>query len=818
MSSIKIKRRLKSLIVFNKKSAIRFSNLDYYRAQSKNMKSYVFLESEKRRLSTPRWEKVTEIIESYKDKGSTTQSKIGRILIGMYNRNVEAAKRGLTPVKHSKLLQLVAMPEMLLLAYRFIRGNRGALTRGGLKTKDHLGLMTPLQKRVYFKSNIFPDGFSMKHVYLVSTLLRYGKYPWGVSKRVYFDKPGDPKKKRPITIPPFLDRVVQKAIDMVMHAMYEPYFERRNRSFGFRPNKSCHDAIVALNSWQNNGMRIAIEGDIQGAYDNVNKETLLKLISKRVSDRRFIEMISARLDYEYVESLTGKRERPTLGIPQGGIDSPYLFNIYLSELDEYVHTEVQSYIDRLNASQGLTPGNRARSRAYNSLISAEKKEIRNQGKIISEISRQPGAETLERLRKKLYKSAADKRRLGHLKRHMISTERNRQFLRIFYVRYADDWIVLTNADQQIAQHIKFMISNLLSTKLGATLSDKKTLITDITREPAHFLGFEVRSLGRGRLLANPGGIGARRSTGQGILLGPDRQRLISRLHMKGFCDQSGFPISMPWLSTLEPYTIIERYNACIRGMVQYYADLVPDSTLNRWIYILRYSCLKTLAQKYRCSIKKIFARFGVDQSDRSTATVAVKVRLAINVSGYDAVFYKSWQLLTYQEVISLAKAGNRIRDVAEAFNSREKGYIGEYPMKPGKLPAISNEGYLDAITWVQARTEASLDMPCSVCGSFDDVEMHHIKHVRKQAYALIPRNMTWKQVLALRNRKQIPVCKCCHDNIHAGKYKGDRLVSLVAPKQLVDNRTVHVESFVKLGREYTSKDLEDRGWKLENRL
>lgn len=836
---IKIKHKLKSLFVFKKKVAIRLSNAEYYRAQAKNMKNYVFLESEKRRLATPRWDKVTEILELYKQKGSTTQSKIGRILIGMYNRNKKAATSELPPVKHSKLLQVVAKPEMLLLAYRYIRGNRGALTRGGQKTKDQLGQMTPLQKKAYYRSNIFPDGFSMKHVFMVSTLLRYDKYPWGVSKRVYFDKPGDTKKKRPITIPPFLDRVVQKAIDMVLHAMYEPYFERRNRSFGFRPNKSCHDAMVALNSWRNNGMRIAIEGDIQGAYDNVNKETLLKLISKRVTDSRFIELIRARLDYEYVEAGTGARERPALGIPQGGIDSPYLFNIYMSELDEFVHTELQDYIDGLNEAQGLETGTRHRSRAYNKLIAAERMEDRTQNDIYAEINRRstkamqpdtpPGAParltprqrklatyTDEQLRETLYKSVSDKRLLTHRRRFMISTQRNRQFLRIFYVRYADDWIILTNTDQQIALKIKLKISNFLTTTLGATLSEKKTLITDITKEPAHFLGFEVRSLGRGRLLDNPSGTGARRSTGQGILLGPDRQRLISRLHMKGFCDPSGSPTSMPWLSTLEPYTIIERFNACIRGLVQYYAGFVPDSSLNRWVYIIRYSCLKTLAQKYRCSIKKIFARFGVDRSSRTTNTVAVKVRLAINISGVSAVYYKSWKLLTFTEVISLAKEGNRVGIIANVFNDREHGAIGEYPMAPGNLPAISNEGYLNAITWVQARTEASLGMPCSVCGSLDDVEMHHIRHIRKRAYALTPANMTWKQVLALRNRKQIPVCKYCHDNIHAGKYGGDRLVSLVKPKRLVDNRVVHVESFVKLGREYHSKDLEERGWKLKN--
>jgi hypothetical protein len=395
---------------------------------------------------------------------------------------------------------------------------------------------------------------------------------------------------------------------------------------------------------------------------------------------------------------------------------------------------------------------------------------------------------------------------------MVTTERNQQLLRIFYVRYADDWILLTNADSQIAGKIKEMIATFLQTQLGATLSDKKTLITDITKEPAHFLGFEVLAHEGGRLINNPKGVGARRSTGQGILLGPDRQRLISRFHMKGFCDKVGFPISMPWLSTLEPYTVIERYNACIRGMVQYYAGFVPDSTLNRWIYIMRFSCLKTLAQKYRCGIKGIFERFGVDQNSRSTATVSVTVSLAVGVEGTKKVYKKAWTLLTYKRVLELYKNKKRLEAVAADFNARERGEIGEYPIKPGNTPAITNENYLEAITWVSARTEASLGMPCSVCGSLEDVEMHHIRHIRKNAYSLIPKEMSWKQLLSLRNRKQLPVCKCCHDQIHSGKYNGTGLVKLAPTKGLIDNRTVHVESFVKLGKEYHSRDLEERGW------
>lgn len=834
---MKFKKTYRSLFIFKKKVAVRFSNVNYYKAQSKNMRQYVYLQSEKVRLSTPRSERITELLEIYKEKGATTQSKAGRILIGIYERNKAFIKDGIPPGKHSRLLQLVARPEVLVLAYRYIRGNKGAMTRGGLKSKEDVAEMTPLQKSTYFRSNIFPDGFSMRHIFATSKLLLLGQYPWGASKRVYFDKPGDPSKKRPITIPPFLDKVVQKAIDMVLHAIYEPSFDSLNRSFGFRPNKAPHDAMAALLSWKNNGMRTAIEGDIQGAYDNVNKQILLEILSKRISDRRFMALLAARLDYEYVDSETGQRVKPVLGIPQGGIDSPYLFNIYMSELDNFVHTEVQAYIDSLNIRRKVKPDSRKLLKATNSIIAATRKEGRVQKDILTLITQKskgpaPVAKgtsarptprqkklahlDVEALREKLYHSVADKRRLRHKKRSMETTERNHQVLRIFFVRYADDWILLTNGDRQLGERIKGMITAFLRDKLGATLSDKKTLITEIMKEPAHFLGFELMAFKQGRLLSNPGGVGARRSTGQGIRLAPDRQRLISRLHMKGFCDETGFPLTMSWLATLEPHTIIERYNACILGMVQYHAGFVRDSAMNRWVYIMRYSCFKTLAQKYKCSIKKIFERFGVNQERRDTNTVSVAVRLVTEKAGIKKTYLKHWTLVTFGEVMDRAKASDRLFKVSEAFNARESGIIGEYPVRPGSLPAISNEGYLNTITWVSCRTEASLDTPCSVCGSSEDVEMHHIRAIRKQAYTMIPQNMTWKQVLALRNRKQLPVCKCCHDDIHRGRYRGIKLTSLISVRTLTDNRIVHVESFVKPGQEHYSKNLEERGWTVES--
>ena len=106
-------------------------------------------------------------------------------------------------------------------------------------------------------------------------------------------------------------------------------------------------------------------------------------------------------------------------------------------------------------------------------------------------------------------------------------------------------------------------------------------------------------------------------------------------------------------------------------------------------------------------------------------------------------------------------------------------------------------------------------MPCAYCGTSEAVQMHHLKHVRKRAYSLIPDPEKFTQIMALRNRKQIPLCEEHHRLfVHGGKYDGPALIKLLPVRQkLMDNRIIHLESFIKPGREYHAKNLEEKGWK-----
>lgn len=812
-----LKKKLRATFDFDIKLARRMADPSYYQAQAKNIKDWEHIEREKVRLATPRHEKITELLEFYTQQGLKAESSIARILRGIYNKNRSAARSG-SVAQNDNLLPLVASPEILLLAYRAIRGNKGALTQGAEVSRNSYMAMDPQQRAAYLKSFSLPDGMSLHAIYQISSLIRAGRYPWGSSSRVYFDKPGNKLKKRPITIPSFTDRLVQKAIEIVLQAIYEPSFEKLNRSFGFRPNKGTHDALIAILSRNTNGMRTAVEGDVEAAYDTVDKKVLLEILSKRIRDKKLLKLIESRLDYDYVEKETGLRVRPELGIPQGGIDSPYLFNIYMSELDEYVHTDLKDWLNGLNGRLSKQPTNRRRS----SLYAKEKKERRALKRLKEGLKSLPVNRTtrrVERYRKRLFSKIRDIRLVNHQQRRVSTSGTESRKLRLFYVRYADDWILLTNGSKEVGMELKEAVSEFLQNKLKLKLSESKTLVTDITKVPARFLGFEIRANTRGalrKLKLNKKGSIKKANTAKksGLLLwaAPDRTRLLNRSYMRGLCNRVGFPKEVPWLSCLESFAIVDRFNACMRGLAEFYLPIVRNrSSIHRWIYILRFACLKTLAQKYRCSINKIFNRFGHNMYSRSTQTVRIRVEQKFG----EEVYYKDWTLFTYKDLVeSLVKFKDRRATLLGTFLDRENGTIGEYPLKEGSLPKVTNDNFVEALTWVKWRTAASINMPCAYCGSFENTEMHHIRHVRKRAYALIPQDMTYQQVMALRNRKQIPLCATCHQQrVHAGKYDGPALIKLAPSLKLIDNRVVHVESFVKPGKEYVGKTLIEKGWK-----
>lgn len=164
-----------------------------------------------------------------------------------------------------------------------------------------------------------------------------GEYRAPAVRRVHIPK-GDGSQTRPIGIPTFEDKVLQRAVQMVLEPVYEQSFH--DCSYGFRPGRSAHQALQSF--WQqmmDMGGGWVLEVDIKSFFDTLDHQQLQQLLRRRVGDGVLLRLIGKWLNAGVLEA--GAVTRPEAGTPQGGVISPLLANIYLHEvLDEWVEQEV----------------------------------------------------------------------------------------------------------------------------------------------------------------------------------------------------------------------------------------------------------------------------------------------------------------------------------------------------------------------------------------------------------------------------------------------------------------------------------------------
>jgi RNA-directed DNA polymerase len=585
--------------------------------------------------------------------------------------------------KVNGLFRLMENPALWEQAYVNIYSNKGAMTRG----VDKATL----------------DGFSDERAVSIIKLLKDGRYRFKPSRRVYIPKANG--KMRPLGIPSADDKLVQEVMRIILERIYEPIF--KSSSHGFRPGRSCHTALGSVRrTWT--GIKWIIDMDIQGFFDNIDHQIMIKLLEKRIADKRFIRLIKAMLEAGYVEDW--KAHKTYSGTPQGGIISPLLANIYLHELDEFMETLTSEF------NKGKRRQDNPEYKHYSWVIYRLRKEhdrIKSEGNELR----------LKVIRKEI-------RRYDQIRKKLPAfNPSDANYRRLTYCRYADDFLIGVIGSREESAQVMNTVKEFIRTELNLNVSEEKSGIRH-SSEKTRFLGYNLAMYQGERLVKtkHAGRHTTVRSIAEKIELSIPDERLLKFCHSKGYGNYDLFQmIHRPELLNLSDAEILTIYNAEFRGLANYYilatsAKKSLDKLHGMWIG----SLLKTLAGKHQTSVSKI----------------ARKLRESPG------------------EYVLTDKHNGRVRTV-RLFRLKD---LEDYPRSYATVDAVPNTPrlrivYSELLKRVQSRS-------CEYCGRTGGYfEVHQIGQMKSILNGFEP----WQQLMIKRRRKTLILCIECHQLLHEGK-------------------------------------------------
>jgi len=520
------------------------------------------------------------------------------------------------------------------------------------------------------------DSIDMTWFNEVVHTFRSGKFTFRPSRRTYIPKPNG--KLRPLTIPSPRDKIVQEGMRILLECIFNAQF--RESSHAFRPGRGCHTALnrIRLSFGKSNWF---IEGDINQQYPSIDHNILVNILREKIQDEPFIDLV-----YKYMRVGYGEKSDEImpmkLGLIQGGLISPILSNIYMHPFDEWMEDVlIPKY----------TIGRRKKANPeYTKMI------------------RQHG-------------SAVDK---------LIGTSipNDKNFGRVSYVRYVDDFLIGVVGSKDTCKKIREEIKVFLEKHLAMTLNIDKTHITHSTTERALFLGYDISCTPKSKM---PIGYNSRkrlvRKTTRTVMNAPIK-RVVERLRLKGFLNSKNQPTRCGRYINMDLWNIIDSYKSIERGVLNYYSMANNYGRLSARVhYSLKYSCALTISSKMKLkTMRGAFKRYGKN----------LEIRVKDKTISYPNISYKRSRKL-------IARPDDN----------------------------FSFENYFESLVYRHKRHVGNLTGPCIICGSSEKIEVHHIRALKD-----ISKKRDWlSMTMAKFARKQVPVCKSCHIKIHKGIYDGKKL-------------------------------------------
>jgi group II intron reverse transcriptase/maturase len=581
----------------------------------------------------------------------------------------ERGRRGL-PLE--ELYRQMFNPQLYLLAYGRIYANKGAMTPG--------------------VSQETVDGMSLGKIGRIIEAMRFERYRFRPARRVHIPKKTGKGKTRPLGLPTWSDKLVGEVVRLLLEAYYDVQFS--DRSHGFRPGRGCHTALREVtNTWT--GTTWFVEGDVADCFGSLDHQIMVSTLAESIHDGRFLRLVRNMLTAGYLEDWVW--HETLSGAPQGGVVSPILSSIYLHKLDRFVETVLIPEYTRGRL--------RARNPAYRTVEQAIAR------------ARRRGDRTEVRL---LY------RRLHRLP---SQDPDDPGYRRLRYCRYADDTLLGFAGPKAEAEEIKQRLAVFLRDELKLELSQDKTLVTHARTGAARFLGYEISVAGTNRKTRRPSTSDRRnrRSLNGTVVLRVPASvvKAKSALYLA-----RGRPACRNPMIREDDYTIVGKFGAEYRGIVQYYLLAGDVQRLHRLRWVMETSMLKTLARKHRSSVSKMAAKhkakIGTPYGPRTCFEASI------------------------------------VRDGRKPLVAR----FGGIALKRQKTAVITDRQPHRPLYPHKQLIKRLLRGRCELCRRTDGIEVHHIHKLADLAKAGADQP-AWIQQMVKRRRKTLVVCDDCHQHIHA---------------------------------------------------